>query len=248
VTSRTGREGLRCHLDVFFHALNGSTIERLSLSLVPIFASNHSTHKCPSGEKTVMARSYLAILKDKRKRVPFLRERKREEPLPKKEKEWGARESGKKPWLRSSLFIARSPPHFFPRRFVFLSFLLLSFSFTLLRLFTVFSFLICCTNPRSVARTEQRAKQKRGKSAPEVKKESERFLIPSRFGPTFFDFETSKNKLDPVNQQNNVGVLALADVQGQDQAPAAARERGGGAHVRTGFLLCWTKREKRADG
>jgi hypothetical protein len=66
-----------------------------------------------------MARSYLAILKDKRKRVPFLRERKREEPLPKKEKEWGARESGKKPWLRSSLFIARSPPHFFPRRFVF---------------------------------------------------------------------------------------------------------------------------------
>lgn len=90
MTSRTGREGLRCHLDVFFHALNGSTIERLSLSLVPIFASNHSTHKCPSGEKTVMARSYLAILKDKRKRVPFLRERKREEaPSEKRERVGG---------------------------------------------------------------------------------------------------------------------------------------------------------------
>lgn len=180
----------------------------------------------------------------------FTREKKGRSPFRKKRKSGGRDRAEKNPGF-VALFLSPARLLTFSlvaSFFVLLSFLLLSFSFTLRRLFTVFSFLIFCTNPRSVARTEQRAKQKRGKSTPEVKKESKRFLIPSRFGPTFFDFETSKNKLDPVNQQNNVGVLALADVQGQDQAPAAARERGGGAHVRTGFLLCWTKREKRADG
>ena len=73
MASGMGTNGVCVVGDVLFSCFNGSIIESTLFlnARFLCFLGHYSTHKCPSGEKTVIARSYLAIL-EKRSEVPFL--------------------------------------------------------------------------------------------------------------------------------------------------------------------------------
>ena len=99
----------------------------------------------------------------------------------------------------------------------------------------------------SGAESETGTRKERAGSKKRAKKSNQAILA---FEAVFFfdlDLDLLFHQLKTKN--NDVGVLALPDVQGQDQAPAPPRERRGGADVRGGVLFfVFLLKEKRETG
>lgn len=190
-----------------------------------------------------MARSYLAIFK-KRRRAPFLE---REKPLRREGRVFsclGERRVAEGAGLDFPFFLPVSPS-------LTLTFLFLATSF-----FFLSASLSASLSPSSFApgaarilvalserSRERNTNGKRERRKQKESREGEKTAFnPSRsFSTSTLTTSKKTRNLFLLPQINHVGVLALPDVQGQDPAPAPARERRGGADVRISF--CFEKKD-----